>query len=355
MNQAKYIGMDVHQATISVAVMDASGKLVMECILETKAATILEFFAGLRGTLSVTFEEGTSAAWLHDLLQPHVAHVLVCNPRKAALLKEGNKGDRMDARKLAESLRTNQLKPVYHGEHGVRALKELARSYLTITKDGTRVMNRIKALFRSWAIPCGGTRVYAPRHRAEWLAQLTEPGTRTRAQRLYEQLDGLQRLHREARRELLVESHKHAAVRLLRQIPTIGPIRSALLVALLQTPHRFRTKRQLWAYSGFAVETHDSGEYRYVRGKPQRNRERITVRGLSDNYNKDLKNVFKGAAISASTRPGPLRDFYLARLEKGIRPTMARLTLARKIAAITLILWKKGVSFDPQQLQRQAV
>ena len=157
----------------------------------------------------------------------------------------------------------------------------------------------------------------------------------------------MQRLHREARRELLVESHKHAAVRLLRQIPCIGPIRSALLVALLQTPHRFRTKRQLWAYSGFAVETHDSGEYRDVRGKPRRNRERITVRGLSDNYNKDLKNVFKGAAISASTRPGPLRDFYLARLEKGIRPTMARLTLARKIAAITLILWKKGATATP--------
>src|SRR5579864_2395371 len=72
MNQEKYIGMDVHQATISVAVMDGSGKLIMECILETKAATIVEFIAGLRGTLSVTFEEGTSAAWLHDLLKPHV-------------------------------------------------------------------------------------------------------------------------------------------------------------------------------------------------------------------------------------------------------------------------------------------
>ena len=73
MNQEKYIGMDVHQATISVAVMDSSGKLIMECILETKAATILEFIDGLRGTLSVTFEEGTSAAWLHDLLKPHVS------------------------------------------------------------------------------------------------------------------------------------------------------------------------------------------------------------------------------------------------------------------------------------------
>ena len=84
-----------------------------------------------------------------------------------------------------------------------------------------------------------------------------------------------------ARRDLLAESRKHQAVKLLRQIPSIGPIRAALLVALLQTPHRFRTKRQLWAYSGFALETHDSGEYRFVRGKLRRNRERITVRGLN--------------------------------------------------------------------------
>jgi hypothetical protein len=134
-------------------------------------------------------------------------------------------------------------------------------------------------------------------------------------------------------------------VTLLRQIPPIGPIRAALLVALLQTPHRFRTKRQLWAYSGFAVETHDSGEYRFVRGKLLRNRERITVRGLNHNHNHDLKNLFKGAALSASTRPGPLCDFYVALVEKGMRPTMARLTLARKMAAITLIIWKKGVDF----------
>ena len=158
--------MDVHQATISAAVMDAHGKLLMECLLETKADTIVEFIQGLPGTLSLTFEEGTSAAWLHDLLKPHVSRLVVCDPRKAALLKEGNKSDRMDAQKLAELLRTNQLKPVYHEEHGIRALKELARSYLRITKDVTRVMNRIKALYRTWAIPCSGVGVYAPRHRA---------------------------------------------------------------------------------------------------------------------------------------------------------------------------------------------
>jgi transposase len=93
----------------------------------------------------VTFEEGTSAAWLHDLLKPHVSRVVVCDPRQNALLKDGSKSDRIDARKLAEWLRGNQLHAVYHGEHGVRALKELGRSYLTITQDVTRVMNRIKA------------------------------------------------------------------------------------------------------------------------------------------------------------------------------------------------------------------
>jgi len=153
MNQEKYIGMDVHQATISAAVMDAQGKLLMECVLETKTTTIVEFIQGLQGTLSLTFEEVTWAAWLHDLLKPHVNRPVVCDPRKAALLKEGNKSDRIDAQKLAEMLRTNQLHSVYHEEHGIRTLKELGRSYLTLSKDVTRTMNRIKSVYRSWAIP----------------------------------------------------------------------------------------------------------------------------------------------------------------------------------------------------------
>lgn len=140
--------------TVSVAVMDAGGKLIMEYLLKTKASTIVAFIQGLQGTLSLTFEEGTSAAWLHDLLKPHVSRLVVCDPRKAARLKDGNKRDRIDARKLAELLRTNQLKAVYHGKHGARTLKELGRSYLTMTKDVTR-----GALYRSWAIPCSGSSV----------------------------------------------------------------------------------------------------------------------------------------------------------------------------------------------------
>src|ERR1700733_9152791 len=353
MNDAKYIGLDVHQATISAVVLDSAGHLLMESILETKAATILQLLHGLSGSLYVTFEEGTCAAWLHDLLKPHVARVLVCDPRKNALLKAGNKNDRIDARKLADLLRSGLLSPVYHGDTGVRVLKELARSYLTLTRDTTRVMNRLKALYRSRAIPCAGQRVYAPRDRNQWLAKITEAGVRHRAEIYYQQLDALRSLREQVRRDLLAEGRKHSAMNLLRQIPSIGPIRAVLLISLMQTPHRFRTKRQLWAYCGLALKTSASGEYRIVEGRLKRSSNFLAIRGLNANHNHDLKNIFKGAATRRAAVPGPFQDFHAALVARGMKPTMARLTLARKIAAITLIVWKKGVGFDAEYLKQQ--
>src|SRR3981081_2053676 len=208
MEGAKYIGMDVHKDSISIAVLNSSGKLVMESIMETKAITFLEFVHGRRGSLHLTFEEGTWAAWLYDMLKPHVTKLVVCDPRRNALLQEGNQNDHVDARKLAELLHNNQLRSVYHGDHGLRTLKELVRSYLTITQDLSRVMTRMKAIYRSWSIPCSGKQVYAPRHRAEWLGKINEPGVRRRAEFYYQQLDALRCLRQEVRRDLLAESKK---------------------------------------------------------------------------------------------------------------------------------------------------
>jgi transposase len=354
MDSKKYIGMDVHKESISIAVMNGAGKIVMECVIETKASMILQFIDGLRGDLQVTFEEGTSAAWLYDLLKPRVTKLVVCDPRKNASMREGNQNDKIDARRLAELLRLNHLNPVYHGEHGLRTLKELVRSYLTITKDLGRVMSRVKAIYRSWAIPCTGKQVYAPRHRAEWLGKIGEPGVRRRAEFYYQQLDALRTVRQQVRRELLAEGKKHQAWKRLCQIPSIGPIRSAVLLGILQTPHRFRTKRQLWTYSGFGIETQSSADHRSVHGQLQRTRKQISIRGLNRNCNHDLKNLFKGAAIVASSKPGPFQQFYAALLTKGIRPEMARLTLARKIVTIVLIVWKRGACFDAQHLKPQA-
>ena len=302
----KYIGMDIHKETISIAVMNGEGRVVMESVIETKASTILQCIQGVHGDLHVTLEEGTWAAWLYDLLKPHVTKLVVCDPRKNALLKEGNKSDKIDARKLADLLRGGYLRPVYHGENGLRTLKELARSYLTISKDLTRVMNRVKALYRSWAIPCEGQQVYAPRHRAEWLNKIGEVGVRRRAEFFYQQLDALRALRQAVRRDLLAESRKHGATKLLRQIPYIGPIWAALLIALIQTPYRFRTKRQLWTYSGLAIETRDSAQHRYVAGQLQGSKKPQQVRGLNQNHNHDMKTIFK--SVIWGLRPAKLHE-----------------------------------------------
>src|SRR5450631_1778448 len=275
MTSTKYIGMDVHKESISIAVMNAAGKIGMECVIETKASMILQFIAGLRGDLQVTFEEGTSAGWLYDLLKPHVAKLVVCDPRKNASMREGSQNDKIDARRLAELLSLNHLHPVYHGEHGLRSLKELVRSYLTITQDLSRVMTRVKALYRSWAIPCSGKQVYAPRHRAEWLGKITEPGVRRRAQFCYQQLDALPGVRQEVRLELLAEAKKHPAWKQLCQIPSIGPIRAAVLLGILQTPHRFRTKRQLWTYSGVGIATSSSADHHVVKGQLERKKKQV--------------------------------------------------------------------------------
>jgi transposase len=353
MTSSKYIGMDVHKESISIAVRNAAGKVVMESVIEAKTNTILDFIDGLRGDVHVTFEEGTWSAWLYDLLKPHVSQLVVCDPRRNALLKEGNQNDRVDARKLAELLQNNQLRPVYHGDHGLRAQKELVRSYLTVSKDLIRVMTRVKAIYRSWGIATSGAQVYIQRHRAEWLAKIREPGVRRRAEHCYQQLDALRTLRLEVRKDLLAESKKHRVWKQLCGIPSIGPIRAAVLLGIVQTAHRFRTKRQLWTYCGLGIEVHSSADHQIVKGQLERKKKPMEIRGLNKNCNHHLKNVFKGAATTALTKPGPFQEFYAALVAKGMRPEMARLTLARKIAPIVLIVWKRGVCFDASHLKPQ--
>ncbi len=350
MKLLKYIGMDVHKAMTVIAVADSAGKVLAEAIIETKGSTILDFLASQRGTLHVAFEEGTQAAWLYDLIEPRVASVTVCDPRK--IVRQGNKADKVDARLLAERLRTGGLKPIYHGEKSTRAVKELALSYVSVVGDGTRIKNRLKSLFRGRGIECGGTAVYSPDERSDWLAKLDSAAVCARALRLWEELDLVERLSEEAAKDLVAEARKHAATRILRSIPGIGPIRAAVILGVAGTPHRFRTKRQFWAYCGLAVVTATSSEYQLVNGRVCRSKKRPLLRGLNNNYNRALKAVFKGAAKTVAATEWKSR--FEAMVANGTPESLARLTLARKIASITLAVWKKGERYDQKKLKHAA-
>jgi transposase len=354
MNSIKYIGMDVHLATISIAVLDDAGKLIMEATIATQAATVVGFIRGLPGTLHVTFEEGIHAAWLYELLLPHVAVVVVCDPRQLPRHKGERKSDKIDARQLAEWLRLGCLKPVYHRAGGLRSLSELARSYLTLVSDTTRVMNRLKAIYRGRGIPSQGTRLYSPRYRQAWLEQVWQPGVRRRAELLYQQLDLLLPLRQEAKKSMLAESRKHAAQKVLVSIPTLGLVRVAVLMAAMQTPYRFRTNRKLWTYAGLGVVTQSSANYQVVGGQLTRSRKPALILGLNWNYNHVLKAIFKAAAATAVSQSGPFQEFYARRLAQGMAPELARLTVARKLATLVLELWKKGERFHAEHLKPQA-
>jgi transposase len=346
----KYMGMDVHQATTVVCVVDADGKTVLETTVATEAGPLIRLMEGINGPLHVTLEEGTQAAWLYEVVRGYAKEVIVCDPRRNKLLEEGSKADKPDARKLAQLLRAGLLRSVYHGhEEATKTLKQLVRAYENLTDDTQRTMVRIKAVYRSRGIACRGREVYQPRQRKQWLEKLSELGARQRMEWLYEELDQLAPLRRRAKQAVITEGGKHRAVALLRTIPQLGPLRSALIVATVDTPHRFRTKRQLWSYSGLAVVTHMSSEYQIQEDRVVRSRKPIATRGLNRNCNHRMKEVFIGAATGGAQIEA--YRTYVERLKQtGIRAEMARLTLARKIAAVALRIWKKGEVFDPKKL-----
>ncbi len=174
----QYLAFDVHRSTIVATARDHSGAIVMRATVPTEASAVLRLARSAGPRVHVAFEEGTQAQWLHDVVAPHAERVVVCDIRGER--KQGNKGDRLDADRLSERLRTGSLRGVFHGAKTLLTLKELVRNYNNLVEDGTRVMQRIKALFRARAIDTPGVSVYRATQRDQWLARVNG-GARLRA------------------------------------------------------------------------------------------------------------------------------------------------------------------------------
>src|SRR5882724_1575651 len=291
MSKDKYVGMDVDKATVVTRVMDKDGKNLSEATIVLNGEALKDYVRGIGGTVHLTFEEGTQAAWLYDLLKPYVSELIVCDPRYNKRYGE-SKTDKLDARRLADLLRTKSLKAVYHGEKSTKSLKELAQSYETIVSDSVRVMNRIKAIYRGRAISCSGRSVYDGQKREQWLLQLKEPGMRKRAELLYRELDHLKELRRESKEALIKESRKHKLVKLLLTVPGLGSVRAAEIMAIVAYPQRFGNKRQFWSYCGLSVREHSSGDQEIKDGVIRKKKGKNT-RGLIRCYNRQLKMIMK--------------------------------------------------------------
>jgi len=295
-----FVGLDVHQSTVVASVRDESGKIVMKATVPTEEKAIVALVRSWP-RVHVAFEEGTQAQWLHDVLIDQVERVVVCNVRGKGPL--ANKDDRIDADGISEKLRVGDLKPVFHGAPEILTLKELVRNYNNLVEDSTRVMLRIKAIYRARAIATPGVSVYRASQRKQWLAKL-EGGARVRAASLLTQLDALLELRPKAKGAMIAAARRQPGWKVLRSIPFLGAVRVAQLLAIMRTPFRFRTKRNLWPYAGLAVVKHSSANQVFKNGELQRSKKAPMTRGLNRNHNPALKAVFKGAATAAASAPG---------------------------------------------------
>lgn len=343
----RYLGMDVHADSCTICVLSASGQQSRRDVVETRAPALQEYFRSLSGTLHLCVEETEWSEWLVEILSPHVAEVISVPGQRV----RGSKNDQIDAHALADRLRTGQIgRAVYKAPRQFSRLRELARVYGKLVGDVVRTKNRLRSLFRRRGVSCAGPQVYDSERRRE-LSAVLPASIQPAVELLGVELECLEALRAEAEAAMVQESHRFPISRILETVPGLGPVRVAQMLPIVMTPHRFRTKRQFWSYCGLGVRTESSSDWvqrdsRWVKAPVSR------TRGLNPDSNRVLKTIFKGAAHTVIThaRPSPLREAYERTVAGGTKPNLARLTLARKIAAITLALWKSQERFDPARV-----
>jgi len=342
----KYIGLDVHAKSCTAAVINAHGKRLGSHVIETNGAALVEFLKQQAGTIHLCIEEGTQSLWLVEILSAHVAEMVVTKVSQSS----GQKNDERDAFALAERLRNGSLETTVYKQVGrFGKLRQLVRAHAMIVEDSARVQNRIKALFRSRGIQVVGKNVYNAANRPEHLRALPA-SARPAAELLFAQYDAIAPVRARAQAELVAESHRHPEPRWLESCPGIGEIRAAQVAAIVVTPERFRTRQQFWSY--WARHRHAL----VVGLGANAARQVATGCGEADARSQSqpqslLKNVFKGAALTVlqtQNREEPLRASYERMLAEGTKPNLAKVTLARKLAAITLAIWKKKEVYEPK-------
>lgn len=344
----RYVGLDAHAQSCTLAVMGPTGRRLCSRVVETSGRALKQALREIPGRVHLCLEEGSQSSWLYEVLEPEVSEIVVTVPEKS----KGSKDDLRDAWARADDLRTGRISTrVYKAPKHLTALRSAGVAYRMATQDVVRVKNRLKAVFRARGIAVE-SEVYAARTRPRWLKQLPA-GHRELADWLARELDTLVPLRAEAEERLLKEAKAHPITRILATAPGLGPLRTAQLVAIVATPHRFRTSRQFWSYSGLSVVTQSSSDWVRTKDKQWAKAEVMQTRGLSRKRQPVLKAIFKGAATTVITQltDHPLHADYQRRLERGMKPNLAKLTLARRIAAIVLSMWKHEEVYDPARMR----
>lgn len=342
----RFIGLDAHVQTCTVAVMGPSGRRIGEHVVETHARALRQLVRSIPGERHLCLEEGSLSAWLYETLEPEVDELVVCVPPAT----RGNKSDARDAWTRADELRRDAIqRRVYKAPRKFRQLREAARAYETTRKDMVRAKQRLRSVFRERGIGLDAA-IYDAELGKQWRNKLPA-AYRRRAELFAQQLQTMVEAHEQARDWLEQEAAKVPIVSTIATAPGIGTIRAAQIVATMVTPHRFRTRQQLWSYCGLAVVTRSSSDWHIDAKGRKVPANRTLTRGLNKQRQPLLKAAFKGAAntVIHQMPSHPLHAHYRQLVANGTRPDLARLTIARRIASAVLAMWKTNQEYDPTQ------
>jgi transposase len=335
-----YIGMDTHIATLEFVVVNEAGRVTQEKRVPTGVKTFMEFGRSVPRPRKIIMEEGTLAAWVLEICTRFGEELLITDPKTNRWIGQaGQKNDRSDARKLAQLARGGYIKSIHHPTGTRRRFRELVLAYHDTVKSESRLKNKLKAKFRQNGIPCLGETLYRVTHREAWRNKLPQDRVvQLLVAGLWQQLAQVQETKKELVHTLRQFGTQYPEIKRFQAVSGIGLIHAATISALVETPHRFATKKKLWMYAGLGLRERTSGGKRYAKR-------------LTSDYNRLLKYTLKQAAASAiAARENPLRRHYLPlTLQEGIPVHRAKLTVARSLLATLYGMGKSGERYDPER------
>jgi transposase len=341
-----YIGADVDSKMTNLAV-DRNGRIVQEMCVPTTIPSLTAALQTIPRPRHLTFEEGPMAQWLARNLRPCVDELVVCNPRHNALLKEGDKDDVIDARKLATLNRAGLLQGVYHSDNDQHiVLKQWVGLYCDRVQNAVRQVNKVKALCRGHGLRAPGGIVRNASRRKKWLTELGDHPAAAQLDMLLSGLDlaGLQ--VEDCRRKMASLAKSYPIIEYWQELPGVGPIRATTLYAYVDTPWRWSNNpHKLWKYCGVGLEHAGSGKDKHGRIKLGRLQ-------LAWQVNRRLKNVVMGAAISAIRQEDNLfAEQYERLVHHGLTQGNALHTVARKMLTVMWGMWKTNSRFNADLAQ----
>jgi transposase len=333
----KYIGLDAHSSTCNFCVMDGAGKVLDDVKMSTNGRLLREYVRGISGDKKLTFEECELSSWLYEMFKNEDCELLVCNPVENRNYKKA-KTDRIDARNLADLLRGNFLEPVYHDGSDREKFRDLMSGYQQLVDDATKTKNRYKSLFRKDGKRQVGEKLY---NDDDLLKELDRKDLKFVGKQMYELLEEMEKRRKEYISEIKKYSKKFKEIKVLKTLTGIGDIQAAKIVAQVIDPRRFKNKYKYYSYCGLVRHKQISGDKNYGDKKIWGNR--------------TLKCVYKMAAHSAIKGNNEFRKYYDCLRSKGNSHKNARNAVSRKIAAISLVLWKNNVRFDPKKVTNRII